>query len=58
MYQCCKLPDQEHKRKDQVHVLDELAASRVPHKTSLLYENEGQNLYPGPCETELVQINF
>lgn len=49
------LPDQEHKQKDLVHGLDEQAASKVHHRISHSYGNVAQNLYPDPCESELVQ---
>lgn len=55
---CWKSPGQGHQQRDQVHVLDVQAALQVPRRTSQLCENVGQNLYPGPCENELVQTDF
>lgn len=55
---CQKSPGQGHRQRDQVHALDVQAVLLVPHRTSQLYENVGQNLCPGPCENELVQIDF
>jgi hypothetical protein len=46
-----------HKQKDLVHALDVQAALKVPHRTSQLYDKAEQNLYPGPCENELVLTN-
>lgn len=49
------LPDQEHKQRDLVHDLDVQAALKVHHRISHTCGNVTQNLYPGPCGSELVQ---
>lgn len=49
------LPDQEHKQRDLAHDLDVQAASKAHHRISHIYGNVAQNLYPGPCGSELVQ---
>lgn len=51
-------PGQENKQKHQEHVLDELAALKVPHKTSQLYGKMVQNLCPDLYENVSAQINF
>ena len=53
-----KVPDQEHKQRDRAHALDAQAVLQVLHRTSQLYENREQNLYPDLCENVQVRTNF